>query len=185
MTDVVAKFLERVDAFLLPYGVTENDPAFADKIRIQKSNVQSVWQLLLINSTSPSSSAPSTASSSQAPDSTAAPQPPPAPQQPLPGDQRAAVGEARKLEQELERSRLRAVVAEIQGPGNHGGNYSPEFVTARASDLFVGHAALFAAFSALVRVTYGFSAFDNDGVTPTTPAKILSKIPQDGAASAK
>ena len=37
----------------------------------------------------------------------------------------------------------------------------------------------------MVRVTYGLSAFDDDGITPTTPAKILSKIPQDGAASAQ
>lgn len=37
----------------------------------------------------------------------------------------------------------------------------------------------------MVRVTYGISAFDDDGVTPTTPTLILSKIPQDVASSAE
>ena len=166
----VSTFLEKVDRVSLPYECSESDPVHADKFRAHKNNTDSLWETLLLCSTPSSSAAPSTG------------QPPPSSQQPLLGDHRAAANEARKRAEEIEKSRLRAVVSDIQGPGNNGGNYTNEFVTARASELFVGQAALLAACSALVCVTFGISAFDDDGITPTAPAKILAKIPQDGAA---
>ncbi len=98
----VSSFLERVDRVILPYECSESDPVYADKIRSQKSNTDSLWETLLLCATPSSSAAPS------------------AGQQPLFGDHRAAANEARKRAEETEKSRLRAVVADIQGPVNNG-----------------------------------------------------------------
>ena len=157
--------LVTLDSQSFPFNASEDD----DQLKVHSKLATTLWRTLLAQCLPTPS-----ASSSIEPSA-----PPPAPQQPVLGDQRAAATEARKLAEELERSRLRAVCADIAGPGAQGGNFSTEFVTARASEQFLGHAQLRAAFASLVCASLGVSPFDEDGVTTTPPAKIFSKIPHD------
>jgi hypothetical protein len=150
----VSGLLTTLDTQKFPFDASDEDAEMGAKLKRQSKLATTLWRTLLAQCSSAPSSSPSTSSSSNQAG------PPPPPQQHMLGDQRAAANEARKLAEELEKARLRSVCADLAGPGAQGGNFSNEFVTARASELFLGHAHLLAACSALVCKTLGISPFD-------------------------
>jgi hypothetical protein len=166
---IVNDLLITLDAQLFPFNTMEDDAGEGDKLKAHCKLATMLWKTLLAEgnpSPSPSVAAiPPTA--------------PPTPQPPTLGDQRAAAIEARKLAEEIERARLRSVCADLNGPGAQGGNFTNEFVTSRASELFIGQTQLLDACAALACKLLGVSPFDADGITPTAPELILAKIPQD------
>jgi hypothetical protein len=79
------------------------------------------------------------------------------------------------MAEELEKQRVRNVVVDIAGPGNQDGTFTNEFVSSRASELFIGYATLLHAFAELTCQVHSLDAFESDGTTRVTPAANFAK----------
>ena len=151
----VASFLERVDVDTFPYNVTEECPTSADRLKTLMSNVDSLWETLLLTATPASASAPA---GSQAADTT----------QPFSPEKRALAATL-----ETQRIRLAAHSAENAKTGIPFFNENLELQTQR---LLVQSTTVVEAAVRTLAARLGSSPLDAEG-NPRTLEQILDLIP--------
>lgn len=159
----VSSFIEKVDRVLLPYESAENDPVYADRIRAQKSNIDNMWETLLLHSSPSSSSATSTL-----PPRSAVTTQPSALLSPL-------AGEKRGLASTLETHRIRLLAHSAQGAAT-GVLFFNESLELQTQRVLVQATTTVEATARVIAMLHGIVAADAEG-TPLTLEQILDLIP--------